>query len=247
MKNIFFTVFLILFSFSISAQQNIQTDRPDQTENTALVPKGRFQFESGIKHEQTASDELELELPEFLFKYGLSKRVELRLEGQFSYEKAEEENFGLYALQAGTKIKILPEKNGFPAVSFITQFQIPGIEASEFRTLHVAPELRVMLRNTLSKKVDLGYNAGVRWDGNSLQAEYFYTISPNVKLTDKLHVFVESFGNFPAAHHGHQWADGGMALRLGSDLQLDFALGMELSKTEGYHHFFESVGVSFRI
>lgn len=247
MKNIVCLSFLLLACFCGNAQQNIQTDRPDQTENTALVPKGRFQFESGVKHEQASSDELEVELPEFLARYGLSKRVELRLQGQFMYEKADRETFGLHELHAGAKIKILSEKNGCPAVSLMGQLQIPGIEAGSFQTHHAAPEVRVLLRNTLSKKVDLGYNAGVRWDANTMQASYSYTFSPNIKLSDQLHAFVESFGDFPVLRHGHQWADGGMALRLGSDLQLDFSLGMELTKTEGYHHFFESVGVSFRI
>ncbi|GGF28348.1 transporter [Flavobacterium limi] len=235
-----------LFSLAVQAQE-IETDRPDQTENSALVPKGRFQFETVIMHEQTGKHESEFMLPEVLGKYGLGNAVELRLTTEFLYDKGETDTYGLHALQVGTKIKILENEGTVPAISLITQLQLPKVESPEFRTEHLAPEIRLVLRNELSDKADVGYNTGIRWDGNSTQPEYFYTFAPNFKLTDKLQAFVESFGYFQVAHHGHQWADGGLAFKLNDDLQLDFAAGYELTKTEGYHHFFESVGFSLRI
>lgn len=243
------TLCVSLISFAAAAQEEIETDRPDQTENSALVPKGRFQFETGLKHEQTASNEMELTAPEILSKYGLHENIELRLITEFAYNKTEEtESYGLQELKIGTKIKINDEEGVIPAVSFIAQFQIPKVEAKGFKSQHIAPELRLVMRNKLSEKSDLGYNAGVKWDGISPQPQYFYTIAPNLKITDKLQAFAESFGNFSVDHRGEQWIDGGLSLRLNPDVQLDLALGWECTKKDGeYHHFFEAVGFSIRI
>jgi hypothetical protein len=235
-------------SFTMIAQEEIETDRPDKTENSALVPKNMFQFEAGISHEQNSKNEVEFQLPTVLSKYGFNERIELRLIASFAYSSEyKSEQYGLKELQAGAKIKILDEQYGFANLSLIAQLQIPKVESSNFTTQHLAPELRAALRNTLSQDIDLGYNVGLKWDGTSGQPQYFYTIAPNFKISKNLQAFVENYGYFPISSHAEEWIDGGLALHINPNVQLDFAMGVELSRTENYHHFFEAVGLSFRI
>src|SRR6266581_2531378 len=77
---IFYILFFVFLSSDILAQiPPIDTDRPDQTESAFLVPKNWVRLEAGFNFEKSNSHEKEFLTPTLLSKYGLSKRVELRL------------------------------------------------------------------------------------------------------------------------------------------------------------------------
>src|SRR6266513_2829550 len=77
-KFLFFLFSFLTISPILSAQEKIVTDRPDQTESTVLAPPHYFQAEFGFGKEN-----FNLVHPTALFKYGLSKRFELRLETNY--------------------------------------------------------------------------------------------------------------------------------------------------------------------
>jgi hypothetical protein len=60
------------------ALEKMETDRPDQTESRSIVPKGWLQFEAGLVHEQLFYGPL-YAIPTLLSRYGLLKKLELRL------------------------------------------------------------------------------------------------------------------------------------------------------------------------
>jgi len=62
------------------AQERIETDRPDQTETPFNVPKKYFQAEFGFNKENLTDYNYNLIHPTALLKYGLSNRIELRVE-----------------------------------------------------------------------------------------------------------------------------------------------------------------------
>jgi len=230
------------------SQSSIETDRPDQTETSATVPKGRFQAEFGLSHEQEDRASRAYALPTSLLKFGLSKSVELRLELEWNYEDSEGEIAnGRQPLVIGTKVKLWEEKGIRPAVSVLAQVALPKAASKDFELDHAAPEIRLLLQNKLSDAADLGYNAGVEWDGLSSPPKYLYTLSPNYEITEHLKAFAETYGYFQSGHHSEQWIDGGFSLLLSDDVQLDFSAGYELTHTWDFHNFFESVGFSFRI
>ncbi|MEK6650652.1 MAG: hypothetical protein AABY75_06730, partial [Bacteroidota bacterium] len=55
----------------------IETDRPDQTESTAITPTGSFQFEHGFALEREGGISL-IAHPATLVKCGVSERFEIR-------------------------------------------------------------------------------------------------------------------------------------------------------------------------
>lgn len=247
MKNLIFIVVLV-FSTSCFCQSIIETDRPDQTETSSIVPKNKFQAETGIKHEKTDEEENEYVLPTSLLKFGLSDALELRVILEYGYVKNKEgiEN-GLKPLIVGAKVKLFDEKGIFPATSLLGQFQLPKVASSDFKVSHLSPEFRLLMQNKLSESSDLGYNLGAEWDGFSCQPEYIYSISPNYDITKKLKAFVETYGFLQSKHHAEQWVDGGLSFLLSDNLKLDVSGGYELTHTANYHNFFESIGFSFRI
>lgn len=243
-----FGIVLLCFYVPCRGQNSIQTDRPDQTETSSLVPKGRFQGEFGVAHEQTDSHFREYSLPTSLLKFGVSQWAEVRIGFTLTDERSEEgRSYGLEPLTIGTKIKLLGEKGIRPSVSLLAEVSLPDVASEAFKLDHLAPEVRLLMQNKLSKSSNLGYNLGARFDGFSSQPEYLYTLSPSYSLTKELRVFAETYGFLHTGHHAEQWVDGGFSFLISADLQVDISGGYELTHTGNYHNFFESVGVSFRI
>ena len=116
---------LLLFSNWLYGQ--IETDRPDHTEGTSAVPQGALQIESGIQLAYRHEDQLsqrQIMLPATLFRYGIAKGIELRLD--HSFENIKDENrskTGFGDLSLGSKINLYSgEKSG---IAFITSVTIP--------------------------------------------------------------------------------------------------------------------------
>ena len=71
----------VLFS-NLTAQEDLLTDRPDQTESAIVIKPGFFQLEFGwtFTQDDEAGTETEtVEVPGTLLRIGLMDRVELRL------------------------------------------------------------------------------------------------------------------------------------------------------------------------
>ena len=101
----------------VAIAQTIVTDRPDQTESSLTVPQGSLQIESGVLY-GTAKDGFNSEelllAPTVLWRYGISKGIELRLLTEFASvtDKLTDDKFsGINDLQLGTKIQILKKES----------------------------------------------------------------------------------------------------------------------------------------
>ena len=121
MKNkALFSILFLSLSFYAQETEPIQTDRPDQTETPAIVPKGMFQVETGFSFQKNKQNNNTNTLPSTLWKYGVNENFELRLITEFISEKIEDRNLsGLNPILLGCKIKISDEKGIFPKTSFI--------------------------------------------------------------------------------------------------------------------------------
>jgi len=78
-----FSFLLSLFLLPAAFSQEINPDRPDQTESPDILNKNNFQIESGLFYEKDNSEsgaKIEnFNLPEILMRYGLSRIIEIRL------------------------------------------------------------------------------------------------------------------------------------------------------------------------
>ena len=77
------TVFLSLSASQVFAgdaekKAELNTDRPDFTESSVTVPRGRLQMESGVTWSDEPGGSEVLSGPELLFRYGLFEKTELR-------------------------------------------------------------------------------------------------------------------------------------------------------------------------
>lgn len=248
MRILYALIFSCLINFQISAQDDIDTDRPDQTETSSIVPLNHFQMENGFLHQQCSKQDSEFLLPTSLWKFGVAKNIELRLITELVYNTYKDSSItGLNPVVVGLKVKLWEEKGVLPQASLITHLLLPKVASKELQVKHLAPELRLLFQNTLTDNIDLGYNLGMNWDGESPDPIFTYTFSPAMNLTKQLKAYIESFGFCPQGRHPEHWFDGGFMFTMGKNVQFDISAGYELTSNEGYHQFYESMGFSFRL
>jgi hypothetical protein len=243
--------YVLLFVGKIAFGQErepIDTDRPDQTETPVIVPSGIFQAETGFLHKKTDVHEHEYQLPETLFKIGLTDKLELRLITTLLHSKMPDSTItGLEPVIAGFKLHLYNGEGLLPETSVIVHLQLPKVAAKELQLTYLAPEIRLLFENGINNNIDIGYNAGISWDDETGNPEYAYTFAPDFKINDKLSAYVESFGYFPEKKHADYWTDGGFKYLITKDIQVDISAGYEVSSHNKHHQNYEAVGFSFRI
>src|SRR5215213_2699163 len=159
-KKIAGIVVFYFFVASVYAQDKIKTDRPGESQTPEILTKKWFQAEIGLQFE---NDELKsISHPDLLLKYGLSKRIELRLITEVITEETlavipSGNNFvsGVLPIRLGTKIALWDEKGGLPKTSLLIHTSIPKFASEKFRQRKWVPDFRLAMLNSLSDKVDL--------------------------------------------------------------------------------------------
>jgi hypothetical protein len=248
MRNYILYIILFFYSAVLAQDDDIATDRPDQTETADIVPKGRFQSETGFVHQNETRDGDEFSLPSTLLKYGIYDIFEIRVITEYWYFKENDSTArGFKPFIAGVKINLWHEKGILPETSLITQVELPKLASKDFRSSYLAPDIRLLFQNTVNDKIDIGYNAGAIWDSDTGKPTYEYTLSPSIKVSDKMKVFFESFAYLLPHERPDHWLDAGLMFLLTKNLQIDVAGGYELSAHNHYHGYYETLGISFRI
>jgi len=224
----------------------IQTDRPDQTESPAIVPKGMFQVETGFSFQKNDEYSKTNTLPSTLWKYGVNENFELRLITEFVSEKfGSETNSGLSPILIGCKIKIAEEKGFWPKTSFIGHISLPNAASTDFKTDYHAPEFRFVMQHTLSKRMSFSYNLGAEWDGFTAEPTFIYTVTTGLSITDKLGAYAEFFGFAPQHDTANHNFDGGITYLINNNFMVDLSSGIGVTENAPEHYI--AVGFSFRI
>lgn len=245
------SVFIALTVFicaGVTAQEKIDTDRPDQTESALLVPKKYFQGEFGFNKENFEGESYNIVHPTFLLKYGLSKRFELRLESSITSKYIPLVSPGktttdLEPVEIGAKISLFEEKGLRPKTSLIAHLGMPFIANHPDKNQDLFPSYRFTFQHTVTDVVGLGYNLGSEWDGYHDRTAWLYTFSPNFSIGEKWYAYVELFG-FKEENWHHAF-DGGIAFYLSKDAKMDLSGGFGLGDNPLKNYV--ALGFSFRI
>lgn len=247
-------------------EPELVTDRPDQTESTAIVPVGRVQFELGANRagEEVGDDDGEVEIDAWNFvgtlvRVGLADRFELRLgwEGWLDEEvtaghlRGSEEGAGDAVV--GAKVKLREGDGASPAIALLVHSTVP-VGDDAFSTDRFDPSFRLSVSHDLAGDVGLGYNIGARTESSptadgdhTTLASAIYTLAAGFPAGDRWGPFVEAFGEVPLSAEGGpaHLLDGGATYLLRPNLQLDAAAGFGIS--DAAPDWFAGVGVSFRL
>lgn len=238
--------FILLFSNLTQAQETIQTDRPDQTETPAIVPKNKLQIETGFSYEKENTDISSSNLPTILIKYGVNDVLEIRVITGFEKQKDKNTRQSGFPLTLiGFKTKLVEEKGIQPKTSFIAHIGLPNVASTPFKTNTIAPQFRFTMQHTLTKKVSLGYNFGAEWDGILPSPTYLYTISSGFAISEKMGSYIEMFGFAPEDQKAYHSLDGGFTYLITNNFMLDLSSGIGITKNAPKYYL--SIGFSFRI
>lgn len=244
-KYILLTNFIAI-SFEITAQE-IVTDRPDQTESSTTIPLKSFQFESGVllgNYILANSSEQLLLIPTTLLRYGLTKKIELRLVEQLvniNNIQASEDNFGLSDLEFGAKIQILKNPAINTEIAFISHLVLPT-GAISVTNEHVGTVNKIAISHGITDFLDLGYNVGYNYFGTE-KGYFTYSAALGLGITKRIGAYFETFGEIVEFNDCISNFDSGITYLIRDNIQLDISLGLGLNQEMNYF----SVGFSMNI
>lgn len=252
--------FLFISPLSAQTLPPINSDRPDQSDSPAIVPEKTFQFETGFVYE---SDNLgyndykitTITIPDLLIRYGLLENAEISIGLKYLKEKISYDDFesgyfesrgrGFGPVTVGTKIKICEENLIRPAAAFAFNLGIPETGNPKFQTPHTALEFRLLMQNTISKRISVSYNIGETWDGFSPKPAGLYNISFGIEAAKKIGAFIEAYGYLADGEIPDHRADGGFTYLIKNNLQADVFAGIGITQISP--DFYIGAGLSFRI
>ncbi|MEO8763650.1 MAG: transporter [Ginsengibacter sp.] len=237
MNRSFFFILIFLFIAIIASAQpdaidEIDTDRPDQTESPVTILRKWMQVEHGFALEK--DNQLSVYGSSTLLRYGLVKNVELRLEADFIYTPSNKFFPGhteLLPIILGTKISLWEERKWIPKTSLLVHAGLPFLAAKSFKNFDVQPGVRFTFQNNLSQVVSWGYNAGIEWDGENSNPYYLYTFSNGINLSKSLYGFLELFGSLNKDELPRHNFDAGLSLSVSDDCKVDISSAIGLTKT----------------
>ena len=249
MYNIIFRIIaigILLLSFA-ELKAQIITDRPDQTESSSTVGGGNLQIESGIVaifEGNSYSSNRQILAPTTLFRYGITKGIELRFVNQFETRKSifqDKAVQGISDLEIGTKIQIFQKEDVNTEIAFLSHLILPiGSEAftnGSFGTIN-----KLSIAHNLSENMALGYNIGYNYFGTG-KGDLTYSVALGVGVNDKVGVYIEPYGDLVEFKELVLNFDGGFTYLVNPNLQLDFSFGTSATENMNY----VSAGVSWLI
>ncbi len=251
MKKLVLTLltFQVLLCATAQKKDRIETDRPNESELADLVPKKYLQLESGVYGEKISTSETDIIHPHTLLRYGIGDWIELRLLTNFSTLRkkmipSDKIATGLEPLSPGVKISLLTQKNIIPSTSLLFHAGLPSLASKDFKAKHLAPEIRLLMENSLSDNIELTYNAGIEWDGFESDPTWLYTISPGFDIGNRFEAFIEAYGYFNKHEAAQHTIDGGIEFFINKDFAVDICSGFGLNKSAS--SFFVTIGGSIR-
>ena len=237
--SVIFTLVPCFAQEKVSPKPELVTDRPDQTESSAVVPPGYVQIETGWSLSRNQEGGIRTDthtFPGTLFRIGALNRMELRLGYNGAlWEQAQEAGqstnlSGSGDMGVGAKVYFWEEQGWVPEAALLAGVSLP-VGKDQLSSGRADPSFRVNLSHTLSDHLSFGYNLGASWESTLEETGdrdtlslFNYTAVLGMGLSDRAGLFAEVFGDIPFN------AKGGLTGYLIRDnLQIDGSAGIGLS------------------
>ena len=242
-KRILFVIISLMTLGQLNAQ--IITDRPDQTESSSTVGNGNLQIESGFLigfEGEKESSIRQILAPTNLFRYGVSKNIEIRFLSQF--ESLRKDNIsvqGISDIEIGTKIQLVNGEESNTEVAFLSHLIVPtGTEEltnDKFGTIN-----KISISHEINEKIGIGYNIGYNYFGKD-NGDLTYSLAMGIGVNDKVGVYIETYGDVLGFEKFISNFDTGFTYLANKDLQFDFSFGSGINNKMNYI----SIGFSWLI
>lgn len=242
----------LLFGISIlpaqaqEEREELNADRPDNSQGPSVVSRGYVQLEAGYNYQKLNTRIRTYAYPTALLRVGLLEGVELRLQGAIKDSVIENGTRrhikGWGPLSVGTKVRLWEESGWRPEAAIGAMLALP-LASEVFKPDNVEPQFNLGFSNALSENMDLTYNLGYGWtDGNP---EPSYGANITRQFINKVSLYLEVFGSKGKGEPAEHQADMGILYLLLPNLQFDVAAGRRLNKAAPNH--FITTGLAFRL
>ncbi|MEZ4922521.1 MAG: transporter [Crocinitomicaceae bacterium] len=239
--------------YSVALCQQLEADRPDQTEASSTIPKGSFQIESGLGFQNVKiyagpnphdlTTENHFTLPTTLFRIALCNRFEWRVVNTLRFSGVRsaghlERNIGIDDIETGFKWQLTGENVKWMQMAFLSHVVVPtGSDGNRaFGTVN-----KLLVSHDLSDKISIGYNIGHQYFGSG-KGDLIYTIAMGFAITDKLGCYLENFGQFTDLNSFQTNFDAGLTYYVKDNFMLDYSFGAGVRERMNY----QSIGVTYR-
>lgn len=238
MKKIVIIILMIAFT---KTNAQISTDRPTQTESALTVNSGDLQIESGylVAFENDIKSTI---APVALFRYGITKGIEVRILSQFQTSKQNNlTSKGISDLQIGTKIQLLNKKDVNTKIAFSSQLSLPT-GSKGFSSEKTGSINRLSFSHSITNSTSIGYGIGYDYFGAENE-NATYSISFGKAVNNKVGIYIEPYGTFKNLNNHISNIDAGFTYLQNDHLQFDFSFGTGINQTNNYI----SAGISWLI
>ena len=228
------------------ASDLIAADRPGLADSSTVVGKGTLQIETGVQWEKRGG-ETSTFFPT-LFRAGLSKRLEVRVEGDTYTTIADRDLHESGLTPASLGVKALLAGAEKVAAGVIASFT-PAWGTGAFSDDTTSADVRFVVDWELSEHWSLNPNAGLAWSegqsGHFIPALLAMTLSYLPK--DNVEWFLDAAAELPEAEGGTASLviDAGVAYIPRQNWQFDISAGSRAHGDTGPKPFV-SIGVSYR-
>ena len=255
LKKTFILIILVLKLSETYAQNDvIEIDRLGKSNTPFTVPKKWLQFENGFLKQidkiPTPFKETFFQHPVITSRYGLSKRIELRLVSDWATRREDVviRTFyysGISIADLGGKINFVKEKGIKPEIAFIAHYSFNRLKTVSFgRDSIDGANFRFAFQHTIKESLWLNYNIGMSWRNFRGDPTYIYTFSPRFKFEDNWCAFIEVFGYIWKKYKPEHSISAGLSYNINDNFRIDAAGGLKLNKRTPDN--FYTLGCSFR-
>lgn len=228
-----------------SGNEPMITDRPDATESATTVPAGSLQIEAGYEYTKEASGEGHtIAYPNALFRYGLSEKVELRLEGKGWSRNNKEGRTFFNDMSIGAKVQLGNRDAERPQALILSV----GLPTGDRAVSSGRPDWGIIYATSTepANGHDLGFNYGLFYDytGQKRRLSASFTTAYGAPLGGPWGYFAEFQGIVHEKDRPEPYLNGGFTFELSSRSQADIYLNVGLGGSAVDHSF--GIGYSFR-
>lgn len=178
--------------------------------------------------------------PTTLFRYGLTKGIEIRVLNQYEIMKSwgyYEKTFGFSDMEIGTKIQILKNENKNTEIAFLSHLIIPSGSTS-FSNNNYATINKLSISHNLNDNIGLGYNFGYNYyETEELyqgKGDLTYSMALGVGVSENVGIYVEPYGELVDLTDHVANIDMGFTYLLNDNFQLDFSFGTGINHIMNY-------------
>lgn len=247
----------------------LETDRPDFTEASSVVPRGILQVETGYTFTSDSEGGIRNQsqtLPESLFRYGITDNAEFRLVWNYLWQDTtsagvREHEDGAEDLTLGTKLALTSQSGWMPESALILDMSTPtGGTGITNRHAEFGADFLYGWDLPGDKYLagSFGYATGTQLSTILLPPgdlvvtsdrhnAFHASVTHGIPLGEAWNMYFEYFGIYLdglAGGRPQNYFDSGMTYLLNNNLQLDVRLGVGLNPSAD--DFFAGTGLSVR-